>query len=275
MKNLYLFFARFVPQWGFSLRLIPFSKSRPALKIPAVTTFIGALSYGLAKILGWGENIKYGVSLLSSSEKIRKFVVSVNARILGIINPYSDINRIYWMYRGQIKFDAVALEKVYLSPDREEKPIIDSIFIINGKKAEQILGKNWKEFIESALWIVPRIGQKESLVSAIDVFYEEITEDKIIKAGTIPTSFYFPSAAAKSVNPAGSNADEYMLVEFVDHFRTQFGDYTDAPRIPYVIPYSKSHQKWINVNVTLSEEGLAIYSRKLDDYIIFLRRWVS
>ena len=115
--------------WGFSSRPLRLSKTRDSYLLPPPTTVIGALSYGYAVTSKLPEEL--GESVTSTSELLRKHVVSVNLRVRAPLHHYSDLSRIWW-YRSKekkVKFDAVALGKTYTSPHRP--PTITAVVVID------------------------------------------------------------------------------------------------------------------------------------------------
>jgi len=269
VSSLYLFFAKYIFHWGFISRQVPFSKSRIALKAIPPTTLIGALACSYAICKGKGEIIiQSNGSIASGAEILRNIVVAAYARLDLTISAYSDISRVYWLYRGQIKYDAIALEKIYVMPSSKDKyPYIDVIYIIDERKAKTILGENWLKDIIAALWGIRRFGQKETIVSSIDVKWDKA---QIVDKRQGYTSFYIPRDAIKDL-PDG----EYFLHKFFDHKENIIGEYSRAKSIEYIIPYSMEKRCPNKLKVEVSNKGAIVNSRIIDEDIIILRRWLA
>lgn len=236
-KNLtYFLYIRVRPHWGFVLRRIPFSKSRPALDFIPPTTMIGALSYPLIKILGDSrENVVIKGVEVSRSEVFRQIFRSLHAtRPQGEL--YSDLQKIYFFDKRRkiSKSDAVALEKFYGVGE------IEFVYLIDSEKAKEVLGQKWQNMIEAAAWGIVRIGQKEGVVSVEEVNFgvAELCEEAI-------TRYYFMS------RHGSPKSGRYLIREVIDWTLTPIGEYSRARRAALYIPDGE-------VEVKLTDDG-AIY----------------
>jgi len=231
------------PHWGFLINYFGFTKSRPAIKIIPPTTLIGALAFSLN--LGKGEVYND----YSAAEKIRRIFKGIHLKVDTPLLEYNDLNRVvfYKVREKKIVSDAVAVGKIYSVP----VGYLKIIYLIDRNEARNILGEEWfKELIVSA-WSICRIGARESIVSVVDVEASkaEIIDDKFVK-----TSFYFPLRASDEQCLRG----EFIIFNVIDWTSYPIGDYTLAPKIPVVFPYSESKMKSSEVETKLKKGYKAV-----------------
>lgn len=250
--------------WGLSPRITPYSKTRRVLKLPPPTTLIGALAYPYTRYKGLPENISL---TLSSATLLSKIVVSVHASLEAQATIYGDVNRVYWYHkaRGQAKTDAVALEKMYLTPTKDRKyPTLNVVYVVDPEKAEELLGFWWSETLEALAWSITRIGNREATVSTLNVEPATAVPEETRE---IETNYYIPSDVVKSVK-----SGEYTLQEYVPP-TVDIGDYSTAERLPYIIPYSFLEPRPARVSLELKEEAIVL--RVGRDRIAFNKSWAE
>ncbi len=222
-------------------QITPFSKTRLSYRVPPPTTILGALSYPLSLQIG-GAEVDGDVSW---ANRLRPIILWCAVRLKQPISRILDTARIYWYHkaRKQAKTDAFAVEKVYVSGDEAG---LDIAVLINKDKAESMFGSLWDRLIISSAWSVVRIGQKESLFSIEDVelFYIE----KILYEEHVKTSFYFPRYLANKVEGT-------MIIEFFVKPDNAIGDYSNAERVPYIVPYDEDKGAATRVNAYLTERA--------------------
>jgi len=245
---LYFLYVKIRPHWGFVSRLIPFSKSRPAMDFIPPTTMIGALSHALTGILGLcSENIFIDGVEVSRAEIFRSMFKSLHAtRLKGGL--YSDLQKVYFFDRRRriAKSDAVALEKMYVYDE------VDLVYLIDPIIAEEFLGDEWQKTMRIAAWGITRIGQKECIVSAeyVDFGVAEPYENEI---KTID-NYYFMTRYALPIR------GHYQLREIIDWTSTPIGEYRKAKRTMLCIPEGE-------VEVELTKEGM-FYKISTHGYVI-------
>ena len=262
----FLLHIRSFMHWGYVCRVVPFSKSRMVLKAPPPTTLIGALSYPMARFLGWPEVVE-AKTLTSSADKLRSFVGSAHARLNFVFMRCFDLNRVYWYHaaRKEAKTDAIALGKTYVSPLKDRFiPELSIIYVINGEIAEERLGEDWKKVLLLSSWGITRVGQKESSIAVFDV---SISEARIVRKGEIETAYYFPAKASANIMEGS-----FMFEDFVD-LSFPISDYSTAPREPFIIPYSTVEFRPSSVRLKLSDDGVAVSSDHLT--VVTLKRWLK
>ncbi len=260
------------PHWGIVCRVVPYSKSRVSLVAPPPTTMIGALAYSLARMEKWPEVLMKENNQMSGAERIRGMIKSVHVKLNFSLMEHADIGRVFWYHyaRKEAKFDAVALEKVYVFPLKKERiPLLEAIYIIDSDFAEKLLGEKWREKLEVAAWTISRIGQKESMITILDVKTSDSIEVFQKVDSEVTTSYYFPVDAASSIY---SPSNDFLITHFVDPISTPYGDYGAAERIGFVIPYSRRESRPINLRVIISEKGVVI--KAFNTTLISLRRWI-
>jgi len=237
------------PHWGYALRLVPFSKSKPALPVPPPTTFIGALAYPLNVILGMPEN--YGE--VSGADRYRSMFVSVNARINVPIIKYGDLTRVFWYRKEEktVQSDAISLEKVYSMSDGGS---IDVIYVVNEDEVERIVGE--LSTLKLAAWGVSRVGSKESIVSVENV---ELRKAESIDCDVIETDYYFMG----HVKLLKGNLISFDVVDFRKH---AIGDYINVKKIPLNVPYSMKKQKAEKVKIAI--ENARVFTDGVDEVVV-------
>jgi len=263
-KQFFILKAKLAVHWGLVSRIVPYSKSRRVLKLPPPTTLIGALTYPFAYYKRVPENITI---TLSSANKFKGMIISAHASLASPASIYGDINRVYWYHkaRKQAKTDAVALEKLYLTPSEDqEHPILNVIYIIDPEVAKNLIGFWWSETLEALAWSITRIGQRESIVSTLDV-KSKLTRPESIN--TIETTYYLPLNVVERVE-----SGEYTLQEYVPPI-VEIGEYSDVEKIPYIIPFSFIESKPSTVNVRLKSNALVL--RIDSDSVVFDSGWVK
>ena len=237
------------PHWGYALRLVPFSKSKPALPVPPPTTFIGALAYPLNVILGMPEN--YGE--VSGADRYRSIFVSVNAKINVPIIKYGDLTRVFWYRKEEktVQSDAISLEKVYSASDGGS---IDVIYIVNENEVERIVGD--LSTLKLAAWGISRIGSKESIVSVENV---ELRKAESIDCDIIETDYYFMGYARLL---KGS----LISFDVVDFRKYAIGDYVNVKKIPLNVPYSMKKQRAEKVKIAV--ENARVFTDGVDEVVV-------
>ncbi|OYT52858.1 MAG: type I-A CRISPR-associated protein Cas5 [Desulfurococcales archaeon ex4484_217_2] len=259
----FLLKVKLAVSWGLVSRVTPFSKSRRVLKYPPPTTLIGALSYPINYFLKKPENISH---YLSSANILKGVVVSAHASLNASATIVGDINRVYWYHlaRKMAKTDAVALEKIYLTcKNGLEFPILNVIYVIDPEKMRKVLDAQWDSVLKALAWSINRIGQKESMVSVVDVSTAKAAP---LNLKVIETSYYIPFPIVESIIEG-----EYTIENYVPPV-TDIGEYTGVPRIPYIIPYSfiKSNQTRVKLKVKENAVVLKING----EYVAFPKEWI-
>jgi len=232
---MYFYHLFLLPHWGFMINHYGFNKSRPALSFIPPTTVIGAISYPLNKLLRGPEC--YGE--YSGAEAYRGIFKSINVK-QPFLSVYHDLSKVLFMYRGEAKFDAVAVGKLYKSL----KEPIEVILIVDENFAKKLLGNNWKDLLRVACTSITRLGAKESIVTPLEVKEgtPELIQDRVIR-----TSFSFPSYSVRSIS--GS----YIAGDVVDWKYINIGPYVGKKTVGYITPlpiHTSSHN---GVEVEIAE----------------------
>jgi len=183
--------------WGFILRQPIFTAAQPSIKYPSLTSIIGALSYGYAKLMNLPEVTIINNGIYSTAAKLLAkcnwvtYSIKLPSAELGVIET-RDINKVSLIlgirreniYPGSIYLWGIQVHgKVYLP----NTPITITIF----PKEDSITE------IAKASWLMIRLGARESPISVDEV---RILSLRDTVSERIKTKFIFPSELAVKVH---------------------------------------------------------------------------
>lgn len=240
--NLFFLKVHCALHWGWKLNVVPFSKSRPPLKVPPPTTLIGALAYPLNRAL----NIPESFGEYSSAERLRNVLSYVGFCLNTPLITYFDLTKISFFYRKEARTDAIAAGKTYLLAselERSDPPEITICYVINEDKAIQTFGSGITKKLIEAAYGITRIGSRESTVAPLNVSYGNV---KILSQKAGDTIFSF---SRKSANPLKGN---FTIIDVIDWEQTPIGDYTKASRTQLIVPYDERAYRSSSVTVEVS-----------------------
>lgn len=263
LNSFFLLKVKLAVGWGLISRVTPFSKSRRVLKLPPPTTLIGALSYPVNYFFKKPENISH---YISSATILKGIIISAHASLKASATIIGDINRVYWYHlaRKASKTDAVALEKMYLTKIGDLKyPILDVVYVIDPKKSEKLMGPLWDLMFEALAWSITRVGQKESMVSVLEVSSAKAYP---LNEEFIETSYYMPFSAIENVVEG-----EYTVENYVPPI-INIGEYAGIPKVPYILPYSFLKHSHTKVKVKVHKKAIVL--RVNGDYVVFPNEWL-
>jgi CRISPR-associated protein Cas5a/b/c len=217
--------------WGWRLNLVPFSKSRPSLRVLPPTTLIGALAFPINRSTGFPETYEE----YSSAERLRQSLKYVGYRIDSPLIEYSDLSKVSFYYRGEARTDAIAVGKTYsLFPSHGEKSHeITICYVIDESKADSIFSKSRdtrKELFKAACSIT-RLGSRESVAIPLKVSFGEA---KLLNVKSGETSFSFLKHMVTSVK------GNYIVSPVFDWEQVKVGDYKNAKLDSLIVPYNTS-----------------------------------
>ena len=234
---MYYLYIKLKPVHGFAARLQPQSKMRASFKYPPPTTFIGALSYPLTRMIaGRKELIDTGKIHISMANEIRDCLVAVAGHLHGPSITFGNYLRINRVYRGSVDYGVTALPITFLYSNIDT--YLEVIFILKRISAEHI----------RAGWGITRIGSRESVFHTESVMWGKAKE---IRAKSLNTSFSFWLNRGIRVEGDGH------IIYCVDWRDTPIGDYSKSIRKPYFYPMG-------TVRVT-SDDVLIGYRIRYDD----------
>jgi len=230
--------------WGFASRYAQWSKSKDSFLIPPLTTFIGALAYGHARLFSRPEEL----DSVSYAEKIRENLTSVNVKVTSPLWLYSDLSKIWWYrYREKsAKPDAVALGKVVKGS--LEAPSFTVVYSLNEKGVEALGGE--KALVASAASIT-RVGSKEGIASVREVSHG-CTKPLNTAHGT--TSYSLWKDLAEEVSGT------FYTQRIVDYRVASIGDYSKAPARLHLYPYDAKEGRGTSIDVRIRSDRAAIYN---------------
>lgn len=246
MTNIYLKIDCIL-HWGWRLNLVPFSKSRPPLRILPPTTLIGAFAFPINRALNLPET--YGES--SGAERLRQSLKYVGYRINSPLIEYSDLSKISFLdrRRGEAKTDAVAIGKTYAFSSFKP-PEVTLCYVIDESKISSIIsGSIEGELLKAACSIV-RLGSRESTIVPLRISLPK--EAKVIDSKSGETSFSFMEYMTTSVE--GS----YIASQVVDWRQEKIGDYRKAKFSTLIVPYDVTKFSSEKVKVKLAD-GYVFY----------------
>ncbi|MEM3449287.1 MAG: hypothetical protein QXU11_12250 [Thermoproteota archaeon] len=227
--------------WGWRLNLVPFSKSRPPLRVLPPTTLIGALAFPLNRALVLPETYEES----SGAEWLRQLLKYVGYRIDSPLIEYSDLSKISFYYRGKAKTDAVAVGKTYsLSSSRPYEVAL--CYIIDEPKARSMLkGENMEKELLKAACSIMRLGSRESTAIPFKV---SSGKAKLLDLKCGETGFSFLKRMVTSVE------GNYIMSQVVDWERAKIGDYKNAGFDMLIVPYDAAKYASGKVRVELADE---------------------
>ena len=267
--------------WGWSIRTPTTSAAEMSLLFPPPSTLIGALARGLSYLSKdeWTECIfdQKRKILRSSAIKLLKFIASahfgLSVNSIGI-TPWSDITHSHAVPFQQIQhrpkkdmwFGIHASGKVY-SPNS----LSHIIYVINGSKAEEFLGEDWKKQLKIAAHSIIAVGGKEGLTVT---YRAEIFEAKLVEKESIETSYYFPEGGVADYIPQKIRKEEFWdHRESSPHWSNRSRN--QLSRLPYILPLDKITLSPVTVEARLSNEGVGLTTDgSAENSIILLKEWM-
>lgn len=229
--------------WGWRLNLVPFSKSRPPLRVLPPTTLIGALAFPINRTFAFPET--YGE--FSGAERLRQSLKYVGYRIYSPFIEYSDLSKISFYYRGEAKTDAVAIGKIYsLSSQIEESYGITLCYIIEESRLSSMLeSKNIESELLKAACSITRLGSRESIAVPLKVSFGNA---KLINSKQGETSFSFLRHMVNSIR------GNYIASQVFDWEQVGIGDYKNAGLDFLIVPYNTTRYVSEKVYVELTDK---------------------
>jgi len=285
LDNWYLLEVDLRFAWGFSVKTPTTSAAEMTLLFPPPSTLIGALARGASYVFeDWSECILEddGRVIRSSSVRLLEFIISAyfgfHTDSIGV-TPWSDILRSYAVPYQQVQhrskpemwFGVHASGRIY-SPNS----LSHIIYVINGSKAEEILGKKWISYLKSAAYSILSIGGKEGLTvtQKVDILKAEIVKKKFIK-----TSYYCPMEAIEDYKHKGKlRAEEFWdFNKSSPHWsRTTRSKGRSIRRVPYVLPIDNITLTPRIIEARLSNEGIGLtVDDSAKNTVILLKEWVT
>lgn len=250
MTDFFFIKVKLCPHWGFAFRKTIFSKTRDSFLLPPPTTAIGALAYGLTRISKVPEEISSkGKESISSADKLRELVHSVNIKVNTPLHHYSDLGRIWW-YRereSRAKFDAVALGKVYALSKKSVISSLEIVYMFNEDALKRSEFK--KEELIAAAYSIARLGSKESITNVINVNYGKALELKEREVRT-PYSFWLDLVKVSE--------GQIIIQNVVDFKRSCIGDYSKANLRLHAYPYNVMLKRLSVAKVKLNSNAKAL-----------------
>ncbi|MGC9069034.1 MAG: type I-A CRISPR-associated protein Cas5a [Thermoprotei archaeon] len=252
----------FEPVWGYSIKRQIVSKAQYSLSIPPPTSLIGAITYGLGKLLSEGE------IRVDNSQKIRSLAYYffdifpfVSAFITNFGIEWTDINR-YQILQFQrperrheetYRFGAVPTGKIYVNGE------IIAIYVINEESAIKKIGTDYEEKLLMSAYMINRIGSKESIVSVNRAEFAklEYSENK-----TFCTKLYHPMRAIKNISLC-KEKNESIMSYFMEYFWNE-NSYEWGGNVKfeeYLIPAERTPLRFKWINITANDDYKVYYIR--------------
>jgi len=282
LTNWYLLKVDLKFAWGWSIRTPTTSAAEMSLLFPPPSTLIGALARGLshASKERWTECISDPKRrfLKSSAVRLLAFIASahfgLDTNSTGI-TPWSDITHSYAVPYQQIQhrskremwFGVHAIGKIY-SPNS----LSHIIYVVNGSKAENLLGKDWKEQLKMAAYSITAVGGKEGLTVT---YRAEVSKAMLVKDESIRTLYCFPERAAVDYTPQNLSKEEFWdHTEASPHWSGR--SRSQSKRIPYILPIDKIALSPAVIEARPSSEGVSLtIDGSTENTILLLKEWLS
>jgi len=251
--------ARF--HWGFILRQPLYTAAQPSTKYPALTSIIGALSYGLTKIKTLPETMMSASDIYSASIEFLKlcswitYSLELPSPFIGVVET-RDINRILTIlgirrqniYPGSPYLWAIQSHgKIYLPGTSIE------ISIFTNEEALDTVTKS--------AWLMVRLGSRESPISIDEVKTLDVKETD---GKEVVTRFMTPSELIKVVKGLYDEIDlPYPSVDWYN--LTKVKDPREYLR-KFVIPKEP-------IKVMIKQGSRILVDDEDDYYVIPVKAW--
>lgn len=260
------------PVWGYSIKKPTTSKAQPPVLLPSPTSLVGALTYGLGKLMLEGEIKVENNKIKSLAYYFFDIFPFVSTFITGTKTDdgfgidWTDINRYQILqfqraerrYTSEYRFGAVPVGKVYINGR------LIAVYVIDEEKAMKKIGADYERKLLMAAHMINRIGSKESIVSVNQAKFAELeyTENR-----TFCTKLYHPQKAIKSVSPCtekGETIADFFVETFWNEDGYEWGKTWNEVKFEnYLIPAERAplRSKWINFT---AHDGYKVYYIKSD-----------
>ena len=292
---IYLLFANLSIFWGYSIKVPSTSAFEPALLMPPPTTLLGALARGLSFILR-AKKFSIGeiVTLRPLSRSKKPKLVSFSVTILDFIKyatacPIGDF--CFNQTHDMVRTEAIPyLQSKYLTQPstwfgvhawgRTYVPnaSLRICFCIDGEKAEEKLGKDWRDFLKGSIACIMAVGAKESMV-CVDYDSILLARAEISDLRTVTTRYYLPLHCTRNFKPENCVIEEFWSHRGINSF--SFGKVSGiVERIPYLLPIRSDTRRPVKIKVELSDHASILVpvtnnGRISEDIVVIDREWLK
>jgi len=246
--------------------------------MPPPTTLIGALAKGLSYVEGSiSECVIKEERIFSYAVKAATFIASAHLGFTPkehFLCPWSDLTRVFAVPYLQTHHRRPEHSDRWFGVHATGKVFSPSIkaflaYLIDPRRAEEILGPEWRHTLELSAYSMTSLGSKEGLISVEHVELERAAKVE----GIVETQFYAPLEALISP-PSGR-----LLLEFWDHKDLSAWEaLSKSPRrrVTYVAPLDARLRRPDILKLSVSPQGEALtIDGTPSTTVVTLRRWLA
>ena len=254
--------------WGFISRRPTFTAAQPSTVYPTLTSLIGALAYGLAKLKGVPEVLpkfmpvrkgkRVNLSYYSSAIRVLDYCSWVTYRIdsdlepnLGLVETMdlSKVSLVLGIRRGNIYPGSPYLWGVQ-PHGKVYAPTLKLTVTYFPRRPEAV------NELKSASWLITRVGSRESVVSVNDV---RLVDANIVDIKEVSTKYTLPRETIEFVN--GRHLITGLFVPSEEWFNLMTVKDVSKHITDFVIPLEL-------VKVKISPRALVIIDEEGDAYVL-------
>ncbi len=274
--------VKFTFTWGFSVKAPHVSAAQFSALLPPPSTLIGAVAYGLAKQLNWPECELSGRTRASVAKRIAEFIKSAHFGLEKTLDGgrpmhWVDITRVSALPFLEEKYREPNWKKTWFGIHGFGKVIMPNakgrvVFVVDSELAHEKLGEKWRVLLEQSAFSMISLGSKEGFIAVDEV---DMKKARILKE-RVKTAYYFPTSAMLNCYP---RPEELESSGFWFHGPTSShwlagGSQRPVDIIPYTLPLHKIRREPVEIEVQLSNEGLALSTDGSPwGTVIGFRRW--
>ena len=254
--------------WGFISRRPTFTAAQPSTVYPTLTSLMGALAYGLAKLKGIPEVLPRSIpiqrrgrtSLLyySSAIQVLDYCSWATYRIdsdlepnLGLVETMdiSKVSLVLGIRRGNIYPGSPYLWGVQ-PHGKVYAPTLKLTVAYFPNRLKDV------NDLESASWLITRVGSRESIVSVRDVW---LVNANIIEVKEVSTKYVLPKEVVESIN--GRHLITDLFVPSKEWFNLMTVKDISKYTMDFVVPLEL-------IRVKVSPKALVIVDEENDIYVL-------
>jgi len=254
--------------WGFISRRPTFTAAQPSTVYPTLTSLIGALAYGLAKLKGVPEVLSKFMPMQKGKKAISSYYSSAvraldycswaTYRIDSDLEP--NLGLVETMDLSKVSL-VLGIRRMHIYPgspylwgiqphDKVYAPILKLTVTYFPKRPEVV------NELKSASWLITRVGSRESIVSVNDVWS---VDANVVAAKEVLTKYTFPEEVIEFIK--GRYFMTGLFVPSEEWFNLMAVKDVSKHTTDFIIPLEL-------VKVKISPRALVIVDEEGDTYVL-------